>query len=79
MFRYAEDKTLYTSGKIEWTCSISGSLPLTVCLLPLAPTIPRYKAWSYLVRNEVAEEVGQKMFYTDSTGDQAQRCVQHRL
>lgn len=38
-------------------------------MIPKATTVPIYKSWSYLMRNEIAVEVGRKMFYTDSTGE----------
>jgi len=33
------------------------------------PPVPRYKAWTYRVRNELAAEVGTRIFYTDATGE----------
>ena len=30
--------------------------------------VPPYKSWSYLMRNEQANETGGRVFYTDATG-----------
>ena len=36
--------------------------------IPYKELLPPYKAWSYLVRNELAHGVGRRMYYTDEIG-----------
>ena len=36
--------------------------------MPLVEPLPPYKAWDYLVRNELAQGVGRQMYYTDEIG-----------
>lgn len=36
--------------------------------IPYKELLPPYKAWSYLVRNELAHGVGRQMYYTDEIG-----------
>ena len=36
--------------------------------MPLVEPLPPYKAWGYLVRNELAQGVGRQMYYTDEIG-----------
>lgn len=51
-------------SKIE----LSGRADVEAYVLPKARTVPPYKAWIYLMRNELAAETGRRMFYTDKTG-----------
>ncbi len=41
--------------------------------MPLVEPNPSYKAWGYLVCNELAQGVGRQMYYTDEIGD-SNRC-----
>jgi hypothetical protein len=34
-----------------------------------ASQLPEYFSWGYLVRNQLATDHGQRMFYTDETGE----------
>lgn len=36
--------------------------------MPLVEPLPPYKAWAYLVCNELAQGVGRQMYYTDEIG-----------
>jgi hypothetical protein len=47
---------------------VSGAHLLSSVLIPQEAGVPKYKSWSYLCRNEMAVEVGRKLFYTDSKG-----------
>ena len=37
--------------------------------MPLVQPMPSYKAWDYLVCNELAQGVGRQMYYTDDIGN----------
>ena len=37
-------------------------------VLPAYESVPQYKTWVYLKRNELAQETGRTMFYTDAAG-----------
>ena len=41
--------------------------------MPLVEPLPPYKAWDYLVSNELAQGVGRQMYYTDEIG--ANQCA----
>ncbi len=47
---------------------LSGQADVDAYILPKAKTIPPFKSWMYLMRNELAAETGRRMFYTDKTG-----------
>ena len=36
--------------------------------MPAVEPLPPYKAWDYLVSNELAQGVGRQMYYTDEIG-----------
>lgn len=36
--------------------------------MPIVEPLPPYKAWDYLVSNELAQGVGRQMYYTDEIG-----------
>lgn len=36
--------------------------------MPVVEPLPPYKAWNYLVSNELAQGVGRQMYYTDEIG-----------
>ena len=36
--------------------------------MPVVEPNPSYKAWGYLVNNELAQGVGRQMYYTDEIG-----------
>ncbi len=38
--------------------------------MPVVDPTPPYKAWGYLVSNELAQGVGRQMYYTDEIGAQ---------
>ena len=40
-------------------------------VLPAYEPVPQYKTWVYLKRNELAQETGRTMFYTDAAGEPA--------
>ena len=42
--------------------------------MPSHERVPSYKSWSYLMENELANEVGVRIFYTDPTGE---ACLQY--
>ena len=42
-----------------------------VQVLPAYEPVPSYKTWVYLKRNELAQETGRTMFYTDAAGELA--------
>lgn len=56
------------TGRAKGYSTVSGQHQLYLSLLPAVDLLPRYKAWSYLVHNEVAVEIGRKLFYTDCHG-----------
>ena len=41
--------------------------------MPSVDLQPPYKAWGYLVRNELARGVGRQMYYTDEIGTEKPR------
>ena len=43
--------------------------------MPLVEPNPSYKAWGYLVCNELAQGVGRQMYYTDEIGDSNRRQI----
>jgi len=49
--------------------TVGGNHVLAAALIPMQKSVPKYKSWSYLCRNEVALETGGKLFYTDSKGE----------
>ena len=42
--------------------------------MPVVEPLPPYKAWDYLVSNELAQGVGRQMYYTDEIG--THQCAQ---
>ena len=44
---------------------------MRVQVLPAYEPVPSYKTWVYLKRNELAQETGRTMFYTDAAGELA--------
>lgn len=57
------------AGTARASCTLSGTKKLVVGTIPAADVIPPYKMWSYLTKSELAQEIGRRMFYTDSTGE----------
>jgi len=46
-----------------------GSLKLMASVIPTYKPPPPYVSWAYLKRNELAQDAGKRMFYTDQTGE----------
>ena len=58
------------AGNLQGNSKVGGNQVLSAAPVPFVKAIPRYKSWSYLCRNEIAQETGRKLFYTDSKGEQ---------
>ena len=54
--------------RVRSKIDLAGQADFEAYVLPKARTIPPYKSWIYLMRNELASETGRRMFYTDKTG-----------
>ena len=48
--------------------TLHGSVVVSGKCIPRQGRLPPYKSWSYLMQNELANEVGGRIFYTDVTG-----------
>jgi hypothetical protein len=59
---------IHDAGNLKGKSKVSGAHLLSSVLVPRGEGVPKYKSWSYLCQNEMAVEVGRKMFYTDSKG-----------
>ena len=66
--RYRDVMFTSLAGFLKCSSQLGGHEIVSALLLPKEDSIPKYKTWSYLIRNEIAVEVGRKMFYTDSHG-----------
>lgn len=55
--------------RIKVQSSLQGTLLAPAIKIPYQERVPPYKSWSYLMANEIANEVGARIFYTDATGD----------
>ena len=65
------------AGSMKGSSTLEGQIDLQPFLLPQETGPPRYKTWSYLAQNEIALEVGRKMFYTDVHGKLPELAVVH--
>lgn len=54
--------------KVRCKTSQQGTLAFHAQKLRKQGGVPPYKSWSYLMRNEQANETGGRVFYTDATG-----------
>ena len=70
-------------AKVKVKTSQQGTLAFCGRRIPAQGGVPPYKSWSYLMRNEQANEIGGRVFYTDATGAQCVsqagicKCVLH--
>ena len=68
-------------AKVKVKTSQQGTLAFCGRRIPAQGGVPPYKSWSYLMRNEQANEIGGRVFYTDATGAQhalqATSCRSH--
>ena len=55
-------------AKVKVKTSQQGTLAFCGRRIPAQGGVPPYKSWSYLMRNEQANEIGGRVFYTDATG-----------
>ncbi|BDA50448.1 Histone-lysine N-methyltransferase EZH1 [Coccomyxa sp. Obi] len=55
--------------RIKVQSSLQGTLVAQAIQIPNHERVPSYKSWSYLMENELANEVGVRIFYTDPTGE----------
>ncbi|KAK9917862.1 hypothetical protein WJX75_009030 [Coccomyxa subellipsoidea] len=55
--------------KVRINSSLQGILSAPAIKIPYKERVPTYKSWSYLMSNELATEVGSRIFYTDATGE----------
>lgn len=60
--------------KAKYKVREQGMLYFSLKRLAKQGGVPPYKSWSYLMRNEQANETGGRVFYTDSTGAALQPC-----
>ncbi len=54
--------------KVRCKTNQQGTLSFHARKLKKQGGVPPYKSWSYLMRNEQANETGGRVFYTDATG-----------
>ncbi len=54
--------------RIKVQSSLQGTIVAPAIQIPNHERVPSYKSWSYLMENELANEVGVRIFYTDPTG-----------
>ena len=59
------------AGHVKGDSAVEGRHQIQLLLLSKEGSIPSYKSWSYLAQNEIAVEVGRRMFYTDCHGNSA--------
>ncbi|KAK9841635.1 hypothetical protein WJX74_009123 [Apatococcus lobatus] len=64
-----EAQQILARNKEKSAVWLRGQADVDAYVLPKAKTVPPYKAWIYLMRNELAAETGRRMFYTDKTGE----------
>ena len=57
-------------AKVKYRSSLQGTVVVAGNSIPRKgmPGVPPYKSWSYLMQNELANETGGRIFYTDATG-----------
>jgi hypothetical protein len=55
-------------SKVRCKTSQQGTLAFHARKLRKQGGVPPYKSWSYLMRNEQANETGGRVFYIDATG-----------
>ena len=55
-------------ARVKYKTHLHGSLVVSGNCIPRHDRLPPYKSWSYLMQNELANEVGGRIFYTDATG-----------
>ena len=48
--------------------ALGASITILADEMPVVEPLPHYKAWDYLVSNELAQGVGRQMYYTDEIG-----------
>lgn len=48
--------------------ALGASMTILADEMPVVDPLPPYKAWDYLVSNELAQGVGRQMYYTDEIG-----------
>lgn len=64
----AHAQALPQKARAKYKSSLQGTLVVAGNSMPVHPRVPPYKAWSYLKQNELAKDVGNRVFYTDATG-----------
>ena len=55
-------------ARVRYKTHLHGSMVVSGNCIPRQGRLPPYKSWSYLMQNELANEVGGRIFYTDATG-----------
>ena len=55
-------------ARVKYKSTLHGTLVVSGNSIPRQGRLPPYKSWSYLMQNELANEVGGRIFYTDATG-----------
>lgn len=57
-------------ARVKYRSSLQGTMVVAGNSIPSKGLagVPPYKSWSYLMQNELANETGGRIFYTDATG-----------
>jgi hypothetical protein len=64
-------------ARVKFKSSLQGTLVVAGNSIPSRGLagVPPYKSWSYLMQNELANETGGRIFYTDATGEWPFSCM----